>query len=78
MTVPANATLSSVEIFRGEIREGMRKVRAKLLVDQEDGSSREIVITEWVPVVLLGRLTEGSQVNLIDDPTQNGRITLGL
>ncbi len=76
--VPATAIVSSVDVLSGEIREGMRKVRATLMVDQEDGASSEIVITEWVPVVLLGRLTVGNAVKLIHDPTQNGRLTLGL
>ena len=70
--------LSSVETYQYEKRPGMRKVRVQVKYKVDGEAAREIVITEWIPVVLLGRLTEGSSVRLIRDPLGEGRLTLGL
>jgi len=73
----ANAIVSSVQILKSEKREGMRKVRVRLTVARKGETAREIVITDWVPIVLLGRLTVGSSVQLINDPVED-RIAFGL
>lgn len=72
-----DAIVSSVEIFEHEKREGMRRVRVRLIVERKGETAREIVITEWVPIVLLGRLAVGSSVQLINDPAED-RLTIGL
>lgn len=77
VSVPTNAIVSSFEIFKFEKREGMRKVRVRLTVEHEGETAQEIVITEWIPVVLLGRLRVGGSVQLINDPLQE-RLTFGL
>jgi hypothetical protein len=77
MIVSADAIVSSVETIRFEKRAGMRKVRVRLTVEHKGEAAKEITIVEWVPVVLLGRLTEGSSVKLINDPVE-GRVTFGL
>ncbi len=74
----SNAIVLSTEIFEYEKREGMRKVRVRLTVEHKNEKAEEIVITEWVPVVLLGHLVVGSSVQLIKDPLQGGRLTFGL
>ena len=77
MSVSAEAKVSSVEIFESEKREGMRKVRVRLTVERKGEETREIVITEWVPIVLLGRLKVGSSVQLLNDPVED-RMVFGL
>lgn len=76
MTEPApiEAVVQSVEVMPHERREGMRRVRVS--VRSVDGKLQE-TITEWVPVVLLGRLTVGASVQLIVDPVLH-HLTIGL
>lgn len=75
--LPVDATIASVNVIEHEKREGMRKVRVSLTVELNGETTREIVITEWVPVVFLGRLRVGSPVQLIKDPVDD-RVTFGL
>ena len=77
VSVSAEAIISSVKILESEKREGMRKVLVRLTVERKGEEAREIVITEWVPIVLLGRLKVGSSVQLINDPVED-RMALGL
>lgn len=77
LSVSADAIVSTVEIIRSEKREGMREVRVGLIVENKGETAKKIMIMQWVPVVLLGRLTVGSSVKLINDPVE-GRVTFGL
>lgn len=70
---PAEAIVRSVAVHRHEIREGMRMVSVRVeLVGQP---TREITVTEWVPIVLFRHLEVGARVQLIRDPAQD-RLTI--
>lgn len=73
--IPTEAVIRSVQVIEYEVREGMRKVRVGLQVP--GATSQEITVTEWIPVVLLGRLRTGARVSLIKDPARD-TVTIGL
>jgi hypothetical protein len=78
-SVPAEARVSKLEVFPGERREGMCKVRVTLeTIAGGDGGGRSLTITEWVPLVLLRRLAVGAKVGLASDPHDKNRPTLAL
>jgi len=73
---PASGTaeILGVRVYEHEMQEGMRRVQVQLRVAEPP---HEMTITEWVPVVLLGRLQRGASVNLALDPVED-RLTLSL
>jgi hypothetical protein len=73
---PQEGVVVSCSVFRHEIREGMRKVEVRVRTNATP--AQDYTITEWVPVVLLDRLTVGKSVLLMDDPAGKKRKTLGL
>ncbi len=74
-SAPIPAVIEAVEVLRHERREGMRRVRVS--VRARGVSPQEVTVTEWVPVVLLGRLTVGATIQLIVDPALK-QLTIGL
>lgn len=74
-SVPAEAVIRSVTVDPREIREGMRRVHVTVRLEADP--PEEITVTEWVPVVLLGRLEVGASVHLVKDPARD-RVTIGL
>lgn len=72
---PVDAVVRSMQVVPGETREGMRLVRAT--VELSGATPQQVTITEWVPIVLLGRLAVGASVQLIRDPAQD-RLTIAL
>jgi hypothetical protein len=78
-SIPSEAEVSDLKVFPGERREGMRKVEVTVKTIERAGKqSQSLIITEWVPVVLLRRLTVGAKVGLTSDPLDEDRPTLAL
>jgi hypothetical protein len=76
---PSEATVTSLRVFPGELREGLRKVEVIVTVAASaEHPERSMTIVEWVPVVLLRRVAVTAKVGLTPDPLDQGRMTLAL